>query len=440
MNERYEFSAEFQLALIAAIIRDETFLRRYHDVLKAEYFSHPQCQAVMRLIQTHFHTYHHAPGTTAFINMIEEDLKRHPPDEAARRNWTRFIRQVTEDEVRDMRYVQDTAVQWARDRVLEQYVIECAALVDEARKTGERNYEQMRLKLQEAMSVGLGRGDPNADYFSSSMQRLATYQLDQGTKIPTFLGPVDRVLGGGCDRGEEIVIAAPTSRGKTSMLIQLGMVGPLFAGARVVAVSVEMSQLKFQQRMDRCLTYMTRTEIEEDPERAFDQIEFVRKFRGNARVYEYPGRNCSVDTIFSLLEDLKNREGFVADALVVDYGSIMRPTRAYRDKRHELASIYRELRDLAKETNVALWTAAQTNRGSFTKAIVNMSDLAECWEIAQIVDGMFCICQTPTEREEHRVRLHTAKLRDAEDHQTFPLIFNRSVSRFEDAERVYALD
>lgn len=426
----YPFSAEFQVRLFAAIIRDATFLRRFTDVLKAAYFSHAYCRSGMALVERYAKTYRAAPTLETFRMLLDAEFRKRAPSADVRHAWETFITQLVDADLRDLVYLEGQAVEWARDRVFEQYVLDCAKIVEDAKQTGERQYDLMRVKLQQALRVGLGEDGAFADYFVSTPLRLREYYRQRMGKIPTYFRPLDAALEGGVDRGEEYVIMAPTARGKTTFLIQVGVVGPLFAGQSVLAVTVEMSQLKFEMRVDRCLSLLERRAIEDAPDALLEQIAFVRKFKGQFRCYHYPARKCSVETLEKLLITLRETEGFVPSILVVDYGQILAPTQPYRERRFEIAAIYRELRDLAKERDLALWTAAQTNRGSFTKEVVSLQDAAECIDIVQIADGCFCLCQTTDERESNTCRLYVAKVRDATDNRFIPLTFDRRASRF----------
>ena len=425
----YPFAADFQLKLFASVVRDEQFLRRFTDVLKPAYFTNDFCRVGMGLVKKYFETYHGAPGIETFQELVDEEFRRKPPSKDVRQAWVDFVEQVRTLNLSNLRFIQDSAVQWAKDQILVQYVLECSKIIETARRTGERDYGKMRELLNEALKVGQGTDDTMADYFESTSQRMRLYHHARNNKIPTFMAKLDQILEGGLDRGEEGVIVAPPSRGKTTALIQIG-VGGVLNGSNVLAVSAEMSQLKFEMRVDRYIAGMARWEIAEDPDEAMDRIEMVRKFKGRFKVYEYPSRKCSVEMIYQLIERLKDREGFITDLILVDYGSILQPSAKYADRRYEISGIFREMRDLAKETHAGLWSAHHSNRGSFNKSIITMQDLAECYDIGAIVDVMFAICQTPEERKESICRWFTAKNRDAEDSKTIKCEFDRQRAKF----------
>jgi len=64
--------------------------------------------------------------------------------------------------------------------------------------------------------------------------------------------------------------------------------------------------------------------------------------------------------------------------VIVDYGDIMRAERRMGEMRHEQAACFEDLRQLAGEFDVPVWTASQTNRKSLMKTTLNIDDIAEC--------------------------------------------------------------
>ena len=116
-----------------------------------------------------------------------------------------------------------------------------------------------------------------------------------------------------------------------------------------------------------------------------------------------------------MLDQLKLVKGFVPDVIIVDYGAIMKPSANFADKRNAIETNYEDLRALADDYDVALWTAAQGNRPALSKKIVTMADLAECFAIGNIVDVMGCLCQTDKEKKLGDIRMFLAKIRDNAD-------------------------
>ena len=93
-------------------------------------------------------------------------------------------------------------------------------------------------------------------------------------------------------------------------------------------------------------------------------------------------------------------EGIDIKGVVVDYADIMMSDKKYRteDKRLELGNIYLELRGIAKEFNVYVYSASQGNRSSLSKIEISMSEISEDFSKAFSADYVVSLSQTPREK------------------------------------------
>ena len=65
-------------------------------------------------------------------------------------------------------------------------------------------------------------------------------------------------------------------------------------------------------------------------------------------------------------------KSFVPSLIIIDYADIMRSSRRFDSLRHELKLIYEELRNLAMDLNVPIWTASQANRDAANADVVGL--------------------------------------------------------------------
>jgi len=87
----------------------------------------------------------------------------------------------------------------------------------------------------------------------------------------------------------------------------------------------------------------------------------VLEVPGKLIIKEYPTKSASTQTLKNHIEKLKQRD-IKPDMILVDYGDLLKPVTVTREKRHDLESIYEELRAIAQENKCPVWTASQTNR------------------------------------------------------------------------------
>ena len=108
----------------------------------------------------------------------------------------------------------------------------------------------------------------------------------------------------------------------------------------------------------------------------------------------------------------------------------MKSTRAYDSLRHELKLIYTELRNLAVDLNVPIWTASQANKDSAKSDIVGLENMSEAYGKAQVADIVLSISRKPTEKADGSGRIFVAKNRAGRDGLLFPLSIDTARSKF----------
>jgi replicative DNA helicase len=125
------------------------------------------------------------------------------------------------------------------------------------------------------------------------------------------------------------------------------------------------------------------------------------------------------------LEKLKKKDKNV-DMIIVDYGDILRPSTAFKEKRNELESIYEELRALAQEYECPIWTASQTNRSGLNAEVITMESISEAFNKCFISDFIFSISRTIENKNNNTGRMFIAKNRNGPDGLIFPLDMDTS--------------
>jgi len=86
--------------------------------------------------------------------------------------------------------------------------------------------------------------------------------------------------------------------------------------------------------------------------------------KGTMKIEWYPTKKLSLIGLRSLL-DRMTLLGEMPEILVIDYADLMKlvPSNSKR-KDEELQELYEELRGIAGEYNIPIWTASQANRSS----------------------------------------------------------------------------
>ena len=163
---------------------------------------------------------------------------------------------------------------------------------------------------------------------------------------------------------------------------------------------------------------------------------------GRLIIKEYPTGSATVMTIRNHIEKLLLK-GFVPSLIVIDYADIMRSSRSYDSLRHELKLVYEELRNLAMDMNLPIWTASQANREASNASVVGLENMSEAYGKAMVADVVLSISRKPMEKATGAGRLFIAKNRAGRDGILFPIYLDTSMSKIkiiEDASELSLSD
>ena len=103
--------------------------------------------------------------------------------------------------------------------------------------------------------------------------------------------------------------------------------------------------------------------------------------------------------------------------IVVDYGDLLKSStvRKNSEKRHELESIYEELRGIGQEFGCPVVTASQTNRKGLNEEVITMESISEAFNKCFVADFIISLSRTIKDRNANVARIFVAKNRNGPD-------------------------
>jgi len=262
-------------------------------------------------------------------------------------------------------------------------------------------YLERAMSLQNHLDLGVDRlsdaGEPSLDG-------------DRPGVVTTGLGPtMDANLGGGVGNGELLIWLAGYGQGKTSYMINQG-VTIAKQGRAVLHISLEISAAKCMQRVDQCLTHLTRDERLSSPKLVMTER---RNLKGQFFVKDWSHAKITVDDIKALVRRMQ-AQGEKVDVIVIDYLELMAPTRNNRHgERFNYSQVSKDVRALANELQVPIITAWQVNRSGYEKHVISAVDVSECWDIVKHADIILGLNQSNEERAEGVLRVNVIKQRES---------------------------
>ena len=214
--------------------------------------------------------------------------------------------------------------------------------------------------------------------------------------------------------------------GKSHFLVDVGHHAASL-GYNVAHYTFELGDIHVGRRYDARISGIA-------PEQLVEQRDVVKEavdgLKGKIVIKSYPTKSATTLTIKNHLHMLVMRD-FKPDLIVVDYGDLMRSQHKYDQKRLEEESVYEDLRGLAQELNIPIWTATQTNREGLDAEVITLKHIAECFGKAMISDLFITMNRKKEDGFGALGTMFVAKSRLGPDGMKYPILINTSLSKIQ---------
>lgn len=253
--------------------------------------------------------------------------------------------------------------------------------------------------------------DTTYDY-AEGVESFRRSYSGQATSFLTGFKELDEALPFAPTTGEEWIIVGPPGRGKTQTLLNL-VSNAAQQGAKCLYVTAgDQGRSRIEHRLNSIVSGIPWQRLEDPSVRAAGLLrkrvrENIIANDGSIKIQDWSDSSCCPNDIEALVV---NGDYHV---IAVDYPDIMFANKdsRYKERRHEIASIFGALRRIAVKYDILLWCGSQANRSSLDKVKVTMKDVAEDIQKCWVADGIITFCQTEEEKEESIGRFFIAKAR-----------------------------
>jgi hypothetical protein len=420
-NENYfsKYGKDFQEKIFQALLTDHQWSAQMFEIMKYDYFELKYLQFLCDRFFGFFNKYRNFPTLQLLVTIIKDELSS-GDDVILREQVVEYLtRMKASPNIGDLKFVKEKTHDFCKKQALQ------LALEESVKAIKEENYESVLSIMKDAVY----KGSPSTighDFFEDHEARFVL--VDRAT-CATGLKELDEktVLNGGLGRGEIGIVVAPTGVGKSHWLVAMGSEA-LRRGKNVLHYTFELTETAVGIRYDSNLCKIPSSNVYENKEKVLKT--YSEKDLGRLIIKQYPTGTASVVTIRNHLEKLAMKD-FVPSIIVIDYADIMRSTRTYDSLRHELKLVYEELRNLAMEMNIPIWTASQANREASKADIVGLENMSEAYGKAMVADVVVSLSRKPLEKATGAGRLFVAKNRAGRDGIMFPIRIDTSMSTIE---------
>tara|TARA_B100000963_G_scaffold283560_1_gene252275 strand:- start:2119 stop:3477 length:1359 start_codon:yes stop_codon:yes gene_type:complete len=400
-----KFGKSFQEDLCHMMLQNRTFCDQISEVLDVEFIQYEHLRIFITMLLEYRDKYRKHPSYETMATIITSEVGKYT--EALKKQVTLFFSKVINNsEIESSEFIKDHAIDFCRKQVLKKAMIQSVKLLKSS------SFEEIQKVIEDAMKLGTNV-DFGHDWHMDIDER---YRIKSRNPITTGWARFDEITQGGFGEQELGVVIAPTGAGKSMVLVHVGATA-LKEGKTVVYYTLELAETVVGQRFDSCITDIKLNDLLRNKHNVSNKLEEIK---GHLIIKEYPSKSASTQTIRSHVERLKKR-GIKPDMIIVDYADLLKPVKSQGEKRHELESIYEELRGIAQQEKCTVVTASQTNRGGLNAEVITMESISEAFSKCFVADFIFSLSRTPQDKQSNTGRVFIAKNRNGPDGLVFPI-------------------
>ncbi|HAW81326.1 MAG TPA: hypothetical protein DCX27_17480 [Balneola sp.] len=409
-NKLSEYGFGFQVKVLAAMFTDRTFLQQIADIIQPEYFESESNSWILDIILAHFRTYK-TPPTKDVLKVKVTEIEHDVLKVAVVEQLKEVFRYMESD---DLSFVKDEILRFCKNQEIKHAIMDSVNLL----KNG--NYDEIKTKIDSAMKAG---ADTNIGHEYKSQVALRYNEAARHT-ITTGWDVVDDLMDGGLAPGELGVVMAPAGIGKSWLLINIGA-NAIRNGKNVVHFTLELNENYVGQRYDSVITGIPAQNLKNHQEEIEDKMS---RIDGELVIKYYPTKSVGVMALKAHIEksSMLNK---APDLVIVDYADLLKVSA--KDKHEALEELYEELRGMAGEYGIPVWTATQAGRAALEEDIIEADKIAASYGKVMVSDFIMSLSRKVQDKLSGTGRVHIVKNRFGPDGMTLPSKINTNNGQFQ---------
>ena len=409
MSKLTQYGHAFQIKALSILITDRDFLQQIADIVSPDYFDNDAGKWIMTKTLKYFNEYKSVPTMEVFkveVEKINQELQSVAVKDLLKQAYKA-------SKSLDLDYVKDTFLDFCKNQTLKNALMKSVDLLELG------DYDDIRNLIDRALKAGTER-DIGHEYMTELEDR---FREEARNTVATPWPLINNLLSGGLGQGDLGMIAGGPGGGKSWALVAIGATA-VKLGYTVIHYTLELSEKYVGRRYDACLTEIPVGEITLHKEKVKKTIE---ELRGGLYIREYPAGQATVNTIHAHLEKCVQQD-IKPDLIIIDYADLL-TSNASKEKRDKLDDIYTNLRGLATELKLPIWTASQVNRSGAREDIIQGDRMAESYSKMMITDFAMSLSRNAEDKEGGTGRWHIMKNRYGADGITYDSVMDTAIGK-----------
>lgn len=419
--------------ILKNLIKNEDYTRKVLPFLKEEYFGNMEDRLLFKEVAGFILKYNQQPSFDALD--IEISNIRGTTDDTVK-NLRETLKALDDDKVTNEDWLVDSTEAFCQEKAIYNAITESLEIMNGRGKQAKGAIPSL---LSDALGISF---DPNVghDYLEQSDERYEHYHKVE-ERLPFDLDFFNKITKNGVPKKTLNIVMGGVGGGKSLTLCHL-TAGYLTQGKNVLYISLELSENELSKRIDANLMNVTMDDLMALPKDLYDKkiANIKQRTNGKLVIKEFATATASTVHFRSLLNELNLKKGFVPDVIMIDYLNICASARlkpgAGVNSYTFVKAIAEEIRGLAVEFNVPIWSATQLTRSGYTSTDPGMEDTSESFGLPATADFFFALVVTEQLTQLNQIMVKQLKNRynDPSINKRFVIGVDRTRMRLYDVE------
>lgn len=399
--ETYNFSDDFQNAILACLIQYPERFWRFGEIVKPEFFNGVSAVEVMLRLRDYVAKYGRYPNFATLGNYVFTRTERKNPERA--KELIDYVMMLANVDLGDVEAIFDLSLKFAKERA----IYDALRRIHIDQQEGKGEVDAVKL-MEEAMNIGFDHEDLGVE-LSRDVEMIIDKMSNVNHGIRTGYTEFDKLWKTGWAPGWLIVLLAPPKGYKTTVAVNLAlnMATSQSDEADVMYYACEIKQEEAAMRAIYNLTGHTEAVMWEgvekfkmDARKAVDAKMFNRFwFKG------FPAKTTTIAQIKAHAKLTIRKFGLKPKAIFIDYADTVKPsnTKNVPDHRQQ-ADIYTEARAMGDELGCCIIMPDRCNKDTVGKKVPSIASFQGAFEKGGVVDAAIGLCATDAEYKVNTMR------------------------------------
>ena len=417
--------------ILQGLIDSDDFVRTAKPYLKDEYFKDHSEKVIFNLINNYIDKYNKPPN----IESIKVDLDNSKDlSEDQHSTISKYVQGMVPGNT-DIDWLVDETEKFCQHQAIYNAIMESIQILDGKTKTQKGSIPTL---LTDALSVTF---DPHIghDFIEDADSRFEFYHRKEH-KLPFNLEYFNKITKGGLSKKTLNICLAGTGVGKSLFMCHVAS-SFLAQGKNVLYITLEMAEERIAERIDANLLDVTMDDLHAMPKDMYhDRLKKIQdKTNGTLIIKEYPTASAHSGHFRALLNELSLKKSFKPEVVFIDYLNICSSSRfkgGNISSYFYIKAIAEELRGLAVEFDLPIFSATQTTRSGFVSTDIGLEDTSESFGLPATADFMFALMSNDELEQLGQMKIKQLKNRynDPSMHRSFIVGVDRAKMKLYDVE------